>query len=109
MTAEERGRAYWRRNLKLLAVLLAVWFTVSYGLGILLAEALNTFRVPGTGFPVGFWFAQQGAIYSFVIVIFIYVRRMNRLDDEFVGAEFVGADDADDEAGSDTSGSASLS
>jgi putative solute:sodium symporter small subunit len=74
---------YWRRNLRYLAVLLAIWFAVSYGAGILLAEPLNRFRIPGTGFPLGFWFAQQGSIYTFVILIFVYVLLMNRLDREF--------------------------
>jgi putative solute:sodium symporter small subunit len=76
------AREYWRRNLRLLAVLLAVWFAVSYGAGILFAGALNQVRVPGTGFPLGFWFAQQGSIYVFVALIFVYVWRMNRLDRE---------------------------
>ncbi|HSJ30519.1 MAG TPA: DUF4212 domain-containing protein [Longimicrobiales bacterium] len=75
--------AYWRRNLRYLAVLLAIWFAVSYGAGILLAEPLNRFRIPGTGFPLGFWFAQQGSIYVFVVLIFVYVILMNRLDLEF--------------------------
>ena len=75
--------AYWRRNLRYLAILLAIWFAVSYGAGILLAEPLNRFRIPGTGFPLGFWFAQQGSIYVFVLLIFIYVVLMNRLDREF--------------------------
>ncbi len=74
---------YWRRNLRYLGMLLAVWFLVSYGAGILFADALNQFRVPGTGFPLGFWFAQQGAIYVFVVLIFVYVVLMNRLDREF--------------------------
>jgi putative solute:sodium symporter small subunit len=73
-------QAYWRRNLRYLAVLLAIWFLVSYGAGILLVEPLNAFRVPGTGFPLGFWFAQQGSIYVFVALIFVYVWLMNRLD-----------------------------
>jgi putative solute:sodium symporter small subunit len=75
-------RAYWRRNLKLVGWLLAIWFAVSYGAGILLAPWLNTVRIPGTGFPLGFWFAQQGSIYVFVALIFVYVVRMNRLDRE---------------------------
>ena len=79
----ERRRAYWRANLKILAVLLTIWFVVSYGFGIMFAAPLNTFNVPGTGYPVGFWFAQQGSIYVFVILIFVYVRIMNRLDREF--------------------------
>ena len=74
---------YWRRNLRLLAVLLTVWFVVSYGCGILFADTLNRFRLPGTGFKLGFWFAQQGSIYVFVVLIFVYVGCMNRLDREF--------------------------
>jgi putative solute:sodium symporter small subunit len=78
-----RPREYWRRNIRYLVGLLSVWFLVSYGFGILLAEPLNAFRVPGTALPVGFWFAQQGSIYVFVALIFVYVRLMNRLDREF--------------------------
>ena len=74
---------YWRKNLKYLGILLSVWFAISYGAGILLVEPLNNFRLPGTGFPLGFWFAQQGAIYVFVVLIFVYVYLMNRLDREF--------------------------
>ncbi|MBW3553381.1 MAG: DUF4212 domain-containing protein, partial [Gemmatimonadetes bacterium] len=74
---------YWRRNIRYLAVLLSVWFAASYGLGILLAEPLNRLTIPGTGLPLGFWFAQQGSIYVFVALIFLYVRLMNRLDREF--------------------------
>jgi putative solute:sodium symporter small subunit len=76
------GAAYWRRNLQYLAVLLGIWFIVSFGAGILFAERLNALRIPGTGFPVGFWFAQQGSIYVFVILIFAYVWLMARLDRE---------------------------
>ena len=75
--------AYWRRNLTYVAVLLIVWFLVSYGAGILFVEQLNAIRIPGTGFPLGFWFAQQGSIYTFVVLIFVYVVLMNRLDREF--------------------------
>jgi putative solute:sodium symporter small subunit len=78
-----RAAAYWRRNLRYLAVLLAIWFAVSFGGGILLAGTLNAVRIPGTGFPVGFWLAQQGSIYVFVVLIFVYVWLMNRLDREF--------------------------
>ena len=74
---------YWRRNLRYLAILLTIWFAVSYGAGILFAESLNSLRIPGTGFPLGFWFAQQGSIYVFVVLIFVYVALMNRLDREF--------------------------
>ncbi len=75
--------AYWRANLRVLAWLLVLWFTVSFGCGILLVEPLNSIRIPGTGFKLGFWFAQQGSIYCFVLIIFYYVRRMNRLDREY--------------------------
>lgn len=72
--------AYWRANLRYLAILLGIWFLVSYVCGILLVDTLNQIRLPGTGFPLGFWFAQQGSIYVFVVLIFVYVRLMNRLD-----------------------------
>lgn len=75
---DEQRRAYWRKNLKYLAILLAIWFVVSYGCGILFADALDRIRIGG--FPLGFWFAQQGAIYVFVALIFVYVWLMNRLD-----------------------------
>ena len=78
-----RHEEYWRRNIRYVGILLAIWFAVSYLFGILLAEPLNAVRVPGTGFPLGFWFAQQGSIYVFVVLIFVYVRLMNRLDSEF--------------------------
>ena len=81
--ARSRATAYWRRNLRYVAILLTIWFLVSFGAGILFADALNRFRIPGTGFPLGFWFAQQGSIYVFVILIFVYVVLMNRLDREF--------------------------
>lgn len=74
-------KAYWKTNLKYLAILLSIWFFVSYGLGILLVDQLNTIQIGG--FKLGFWFAQQGAIYVFVILIFVYVRLMNRLDKKF--------------------------
>jgi putative solute:sodium symporter small subunit len=77
------AKAYWRRNLRYLGWLLGVWFLVSYGAGILFAERLDSIRIPGTGFPLGFWFAQQGSIYVFVVLIFVYVFLMNRLDREF--------------------------
>lgn len=87
-TAESRNAsAYWRANVRLLLRLLCVWFLVSYGFGILLVDFLNQVRIPGTGFPLGFWFAQQGSIYVFVALIFVYVWRMNRLDAEFGVAE----------------------
>jgi len=72
---------YWQKNLKLLTKLLIVWFLVSYGCGILLVDVLN--KVQLGGYKLGFWFAQQGAIYVFVIIIFVYVRQMNKLDEEY--------------------------
>lgn len=74
-------RQYWMRNLAYVGALLAIWFTVSYGFGILLIEPLNRIRIGG--FRLGFWFAQQGSIYTFVVLIFVYVRLMNRLDRVF--------------------------
>ena len=79
--------AYWRANLKYLLGLLMVWFVFSYGAGIMWADWLNQFRLPGTGFRLGFWFAQQGSIYVFVALIFVYVYLMNRLDERHGVAE----------------------
>ncbi|MEM6910703.1 MAG: DUF4212 domain-containing protein [Verrucomicrobiota bacterium] len=78
---------YWRKNLATLAALLSVWFLVSYGCGILWVDQLDRFSFPGTHIPLGFWFAQQGSIYVFVLLIAIYVWRMNRLDREFAISE----------------------
>ncbi len=75
-------QAYWKTNLRYLAILLGIWFTVSYLCGIVFVEQLDAITIPGTGFPLGFWFAQQGSIYVFVILIFVYVWLMNRLDAE---------------------------
>jgi putative solute:sodium symporter small subunit len=85
MTPEKRQQ-YWSANLRLLAILLTIWFIVSFGFGILLVEPLNTVMLGG--YPLGFWFAQQGSIYTFVVLIFIYATSMNRLDQKFdVGEE----------------------
>ena len=70
--------AYWRANLRLLAICLCIWFVCSYVFSILLVEPLNTIRLGG--FQLGFWFAQQGSIYLFVALIFFYAWRMNRID-----------------------------
>ena len=72
---------YWRTNIKYLVILLSIWCIVSYGFGILLAGPLNEVQIGG--FKLGFWFAQQGSIYVFVILIFVYVRLMNKLDREY--------------------------
>lgn len=77
----QQRKAYWRANLRYLAVLLTIWFIVSYGCGILFVDELDRFRLGG--FKLGFWFAQQGSIYVFVVLIFIYVFLMNRLDRKF--------------------------
>ncbi len=76
-----KQQKYWKQNLKYLTILLSIWFLVSYVFGILLVEPLNTIRLGG--FKLGFWFAQQGAIYVFVILIFVYIRLMNKLDKKY--------------------------
>ena len=72
---------YWAANLKLVASLLLIWFFVSFGCGILFADYLDQFTF--FGFKLGFWFAQQGSIYVFVILIFIYIHKMQKLDQKF--------------------------
>lgn len=74
-------KLYWKKNLIYLFILLSIWAIVSFGLGIFFVEILNQFKIGG--FPLGFWFAQQGSIYVFVILIFVYVRWMNKLDKQF--------------------------
>lgn len=74
-------KAYWKENVRYLVILLIIWFLVSYGCGILFVDELNQVRIGG--FKLGFWFAQQGAIYAFVILIFVYVRLMNKLDKKY--------------------------
>ena len=79
-TARQAASTYWRQNLKAVAILLVIWAVVSYGCGILLADWLDQYNLPGTHYPLGFWFAQQGSMYVFVVLIFIYVRWMSYLD-----------------------------
>lgn len=74
-------RAYWRENMRLVLILLSIWFVVSFCCGILFVDALNGIRF--FGFKLGFWFAQQGAIYVFVGLIFFYVYKMNQIDKRF--------------------------
>jgi putative solute:sodium symporter small subunit len=74
----QKSKDYWRANIKLLLGLLSVWFVVSFGFGILLREPLDTIQF--FGFKLGFWFAQQGSIYVFVALIFVYARAMKRLE-----------------------------
>jgi putative solute:sodium symporter small subunit len=72
---------YWRSNLKILSILLSIWFIVSFGFGIIWSDSLDQLQIGG--FKLGFWFAQQGSIYLFVILIFIYIYLMNRLDKKY--------------------------
>ena len=81
MSDQKHATAYWKENLRYLLILLSIWFLVSYGAGILFKDALDSIKIGG--FPLGFWFAQQGSIYVFVILIFVYVRLMNKLDKKF--------------------------
>ncbi len=81
MESQDHRAAYWRANLKLLFGCLIVWFVVSFGFGILLVDPLNTIHIGG--YPLGFWFAQQGSIYTFVVLIFFYAWRMNAIDRKF--------------------------
>jgi putative solute:sodium symporter small subunit len=82
----EHRRRYWRRNVRLMAVLLTIWAVVSFGFGIILAEPLN--RIVIGGYPMGFWWAQQGSIVVFVLLIAFYVWRMDKLDAEFGITEY---------------------
>ena len=77
------AQEYWKKNVRLVIILLAIWWLVSYGFGILWVGALDAYTIPGTGFRLGFWFAQQGSIYVFVALIFGYAWRMNHLDREY--------------------------
>ncbi len=78
---EKNLKEYWSKNVTFMSVLLVIWAVVSYGCGILFVDSLNAIRVGG--FPLGFWFAQQGAIYVFVCLIFIYYIYMQKLDREY--------------------------
>ena len=72
---------YWRANLKILIILLSIWFMVSFGFGIIFSDFLDQYQIGG--FKLRFWFAQQGSIYLFVVLIFIYVHLMNKLDKKY--------------------------
>ena len=76
-----KAEQYWSANIRLVAILLSIWFAVSYLFGIILVEPLNMIKIGGVG--LGFWFAQQGSIYTFLVLIFIYAKRMNALDVEY--------------------------
>lgn len=86
MLDTEQRQRYWRRNLRLMAVLLVIWALVSFGAGIVFVEPLNTLSI--FGIPLGFWFAQQGSIVIFVLLIWFYVWRMDKLDKEFGITEY---------------------
>ncbi len=77
----EKAKAYWRENLRIISVYLVIWFVASYGFGILFVEQLDAIEF--FGFPLGFWFAQQGSIFTFVILIWAYVYSMNKLDEKY--------------------------
>ena len=79
--ADRSAGAYWKANIRLLLTLMAVWFAVSFGAGILFRPFLDQFQIGG--FPLGFWFAQQGSIYVFIALVFIYTRKMKKLDHDF--------------------------
>ncbi|HIE87991.1 MAG: DUF4212 domain-containing protein [bacterium] len=79
--SEKNNHAYWQANLRLMLVLLVIWFSVSFLAGIIFVDFLNQFRL--YGYKLGFWFSQQGAIYFFVLLIFVYAWRMNALDKKF--------------------------
>lgn len=79
--SESNLKAYWKENLTYLSILLVIWFAVSYGAGILFVDQLNQFKIGGA--KLGFWFAQQGSIYVFVVLIFVYMYLMNKLDHKY--------------------------
>tara|TARA_B100000900_G_C20519128_1_gene691405 strand:- start:890 stop:1162 length:273 start_codon:yes stop_codon:yes gene_type:complete len=77
--------SYWKENIKILSFLLVIWFLASFGFGILFSDWLDQFRLGG--FKIGFWFAQQGSIYIFIILIFTYIHLMNKLDNKYFGED----------------------
>jgi putative solute:sodium symporter small subunit len=81
--SSHRAQEYWKANIRIVTSLLVVWFVVSFGCGILFVDALDTIRIGG--FKLGFWMAQQGSIFVFVILIYVYIRLMDRLDDRYNG------------------------
>jgi len=78
---EEKAQAYWKENIKTILSLLVVWFIVSLGAGVLFINQLNIIEISGV--KLGFWFAQQGSIYAFVILIFVYVHKMDKIDKKY--------------------------
>ena len=81
MSDNNQKSAYWKENLRIIVSLMTVWFVVSFGCGILLVDILNTLSIGGYG--LGFWFAQQGSIYVFVVLIFVYARKIDKLDQKY--------------------------
>ena len=81
MSSKENREAYWKANLKLMGILLAIWFFVSYVCGVLFVDELNTIHF--AGFKLGFWIAQQGSMFVFLVLIFIYAKKMNTLDKKY--------------------------
>ena len=81
MSTDTQRQAYWKANLRLVALCLSIWFVVSYLFGIILVDQLNAIKIGG--YELGFWFAQQGSIYVFVVLIFFYANRMKKLDEKF--------------------------
>ncbi len=79
--SEADRKAYWKENLTLVGVLLVIWFIVSFGAGVIFVDALNTIRLGG--YKLGFWFAQQGSIFTFVILVFVYSKKMGDLDRKY--------------------------
>ena len=79
--SKSNAKSYWKENIRYVLILMFIWFLVSFGAGILFKDYLNEFRIGG--FKLGFWFAQQGSMYVFVILIFVYVRLMNKLDKKY--------------------------
>lgn len=78
---KEAAEAYWKENISLILKLLVVWFAVSYGCGIIFLDELNA--IPFGGFKLGFWFAQQGSIYVFLILIFVYAKKMEAIEEKY--------------------------
>jgi putative solute:sodium symporter small subunit len=79
--SKSNAKSYWKENIRYVLILMFIWFLVSFGAGILFKDTLNEFKI--AGFKLGFWFAQQGSMYVFVILIFVYVHLMNKLDKKY--------------------------
>ena len=78
---EQKAQAYWQEHIRTILQLLVVWFIASYGCGVLFVDLLDT--IAFGGFKLGFWFAQQGSIYVFLVLIFVYAKRMNAIDEKY--------------------------